>query len=287
MYDNFQLAAGTIVGRRHVGSGNLLVGKNNQDAYGVSVGRNCVVAAVFDGCSSSDHSEVGAKAAARIVPDMVRACAEQIDLDIEKLVSPDFWRDVKKNVLSRLAVMVRAMSPLSRLDEGIVADHFLFTILGALITDKCTIIFSVGDGVYAIDGVIHRIGPFADNAPPYLCYELMRSYEGEAVSFHIQQVHTGPCDSVLVATDGLLHLFGREHHRVPGRASLIGPLSDLWTNEFFFADGCEETITPWLRRLNSEVVNLHQADGAPRIHRDYGLLGDDTTLVAVRRKRGC
>ena len=40
----FEFAAGSIPGRRHVGQGRLLTGRNNQDAYAWHVGRDWAAA---------------------------------------------------------------------------------------------------------------------------------------------------------------------------------------------------------------------------------------------------
>jgi len=54
--NQFEYASGSIIGRNHV-----LAGKNNQDAYHISVNERFIAVVVCDGCGSGKHSEVGAK----------------------------------------------------------------------------------------------------------------------------------------------------------------------------------------------------------------------------------
>src|SRR4051794_26892607 len=63
----FEVAAGSVPGRDHLGRGNLLAGRNNQDAYAWSCSEAGLVAVVCDGCGGGRHSEVGAQLGARLL----------------------------------------------------------------------------------------------------------------------------------------------------------------------------------------------------------------------------
>jgi hypothetical protein len=283
MNDIYQLTAGTIPGRRHVGTSNLLVGKNNQDAYGMASSDQCLVAAVFDGCSSGAHSEVGAKIAAQLLPSLVLERAEQAEFDDEAIASVEFWDEVKESLIARLRAVVANMACDTRWHDTVVAQNFLFTIVGVVATRTKSLIFSIGDGVFAINEHFHQLGPFADNAPPYVGYELLDEKCGEQ-PFLIHENVAPRFDSIVIGTDGLLELLDRADAKVPGREETVGALSAIPRNDALFAG--PESLTPWLRRLNSEVVTLSEADGSLHLSRAYGLLSDDTTLIVVRRKRG-
>lgn len=53
----FELGGGSIPGKDHLFNGNLLVGKNNQDAFQVSQTSGLTIAVVADGCGSKPQSE--------------------------------------------------------------------------------------------------------------------------------------------------------------------------------------------------------------------------------------
>jgi len=155
----FQIASGSIAGRDHVNDG-----KNNQDAAFWMQTETATVLLVCDGCSSGEHSEAGAFFGARIVTDAILTSAERFSADLR--VEPErVLEEARLTALARL----RELTRLTRLD-GI--QELLFTIVGVLITQQTTVLFSIGDGVIAVNGEVIDIGPFPGNAPPYLAYGL-------------------------------------------------------------------------------------------------------------------
>jgi serine/threonine protein phosphatase PrpC len=100
MNDILKMATGTIPGRRHVGSGNLLVGKNNQDALGTAVSDECFVAVVCDGCSTGAYSEFGARFTAATLPQMVIDEVRKTDMEAEALTGKAFWETIKFEMLA-------------------------------------------------------------------------------------------------------------------------------------------------------------------------------------------
>jgi hypothetical protein len=74
-------------------------------------------------------------------------------------------------------------------------DYFLFTIVAATLVRDEAIVWAVGDGAYALDGRTTALGPFADNQPPYIAYDLL----GEAPVAHVAAARA---TSIVVATDG-------------------------------------------------------------------------------------
>lgn len=60
--------------------------------------------------------------------------------------------------------------------------------MGALITSQTSYLFSIGDGLIAVNGEIVRVGPFANNTPPYLAYELVSSsIDRDLLKFHVHK----------------------------------------------------------------------------------------------------
>lgn len=170
------VAAGSAPGRVH-----LLAERPNQDAYRVLQGPWGAVAVVCDGCGSEPKSGVGAELGASIVADAAaRQLREAGSLDLKKL---------ENHVLARLAFVAEAASLEPR-------EHLLFTIVAAAFSGEKAAVFACGDGVVAVDGAIRRLGPYPDNAPPYLAYAL----GGDAVGF--ESLFEGPAAVVAVGTDG-------------------------------------------------------------------------------------
>jgi len=173
----FETACGSVIGSAH-----LRAGRNGQDGWAIErdAGGNVVIV-VTDGCGSARHSEVGAKLGASLV-------AREI---LSRATSAIDWDAAATAVVKQLSTFAETLD---------VNDHLLFTVVGALITPVDTIVFHAGDGFFAINGATERIGPYRDNAPPYLAYALLG---GPEPSFTIaQRVPTGEVESILIATDG-------------------------------------------------------------------------------------
>ena len=154
-----EAAAGSIVGTAH-----LHAGRNGQDGFAIHRAGDITVAVVTDGCGSAPHSEVGAKIGAAIVARCVAGDGLNANrvLDELRLIAAILGDDLPR----------------------VVSDYLLFTVVGALMTPTETIIFSAGDGLFAINGVERVIGPFPGNAPPYLGYALL---DGTTPAFTIEQ----------------------------------------------------------------------------------------------------
>jgi|GEM_PF-3773072 len=136
----FELAAGTIPGREHI-----RLKRGSQDALAWHHQDDCLIAVVCDGCGSGAHTEVGAKLGARLLVNGLRArLADGAVADRELLLTA-----LRCDVLAHLEFLLPAMGGDHR---DVVADYFLFTIVGAVITPRRALVFSIGDGVVAING---------------------------------------------------------------------------------------------------------------------------------------
>lgn len=251
--NQFEFASGSIIGRNHV-----LAGKNNQDTYQISVNENFITAVVCDGCGSGKHSEVGAKLGAKLV---IEEISNLFNQDAESLSNPEFWDLVKLNLLQKLKDFVL----LTNGDIEFVNNYLLFTILGAVITERETIAFSMGDGAIAINGKLNQIPHYPDNAPPYLAYGL---YKPDAINFEIRdRLPTCELESLLIATDGIDDLIAVED------------IAQFWKEDRYFKN--PDAIRRKLAMLNREEVkpDWHRKELTKR----SGVLSDDTSLVVIRR----
>lgn len=257
----FEIAGGSFTGRAHVAAG-----RNNQDAFAWEVNESGLVAVVCDGCGAASHSEVGAQLGARLV---TGACARLLASD---LTPDDLLETVRREVVEQLRFIATGMTSGASDDRAgfarTVLDYFLFTVVGVVATTREVTTFALGDGLVTLNGERRQLGPFADNEPPYLGYALlMRS--GSERSFDVHRpVPVEETRSLLLATDGAIDLEALADRAVHGGEDPVGPLSQFWTDDRFFA--------------NRDMVRRRLAvvSRGPR----GVLLPDDTTLVAVRRK---
>lgn len=84
-----EVATGTVTGRDHTFGGNLVLGKGNQDAIETAWTKDSFIAVLCDGCSSGEHSEVGAQLICRLLlSDIVWLLEESITVPAQ---SPGVW----------------------------------------------------------------------------------------------------------------------------------------------------------------------------------------------------
>ena len=274
----FEIAVGSVTGRNHTQTG-----KNNQDAYYYISNELATIAIVCDGCGSSQHSEVGAKIGARIIAETIAFHLNQDKVTIDEL----FWQQVQDDVVRKLEEMALCLASFSYLpDEAhkqkqlsvLINDYFLFTIVGVLITKSVTTIFSVGDGVIGINGMIKPIGAKYNNFPSYLAYALCG--HPEWVQWEIQgQLSTAEVENILIATDGVNDLMAAEKMNIPGKQEKIGDIAQFWQQDRYFRN--PDNIRRRLSLINREVIQPDWQNH--HLHRQPGLLADDTTLVVIRK----
>lgn len=269
MADQIQVAAGSVAGREHT-----RVGKNNQDAWAWLSLEQATVAVICDGCGSAPCSEVGAQAGARIA---MTSLVQQLPPHGE--LTPVFWAAVQQQILTRLGDLAQSLGDG---EAAVVQRYLLFTLLGVVLTPVETVVFGVGDGVFAINGVVYALGPFAHNAPPYVAYQLLSAGALTQPSAAIQVHHRQPTatvQSLLLGSDGVLDLIGVATQPLPGRSEPVGDLSQFWQPPYFQNP---DRVRRRLALINREVI---RADWDQRqVIRQPGLLPDDTTLITIRRQ---
>lgn len=274
LLSQFEVAAGSVTGREH-----QRLGKNNQDAYSYELTDQRAIAIVCDGCGSGRYSEVGARLGAQLT---VRAIAHMLDQGTSLSPWDDgFWRQVQQYLLEQLAILADLAGGYH---PAAIRDYWLFTLVGALVTPAETTLFALGDGVIALNGNVQPLGPFPQNQPPYLAYGLLADYLPEAAAAAqmrvLQQAPTDQVQSILLGSDGVMDLVQATHRALPGKAELVGDISQFWQQDRFFAN--PDMVRRRLALINREVV---QPDWGGRcLVRQAGLLPDDTTLVVLRRR---
>lgn len=191
----FTHTKGSIIGSTH--RNNF---KNNQDFHWVIEDENSIIAIVADGCGSGAHSEVGAGLITPIIADKIKRFLQ--DNSIEDSIRLSFESIVE---------FIKDLSPKYPLNQAeTIENFFLFTIVGAIITKDETVIFTVGDGVYAINGSIHVIDQ--NNAPNYLGYYTLKNTSPE---FTINvKMPTEAVDSIIIASDGATDIIKNQDQQV-------------------------------------------------------------------------
>ena len=278
----FEAAWGSIPGRDHVSRGTLLVGRNNQDACCYRHADDVSVAVVCDGCGSGTHSEVGAQLAARLLAEsllsQLKDAATAAGL---RQQVPAIFEQSRRELLVQLRMLAQSLGgPL----EIVLHDFFLFTVVAAVVTPEVTAIAAAGDGVFAVNGQVHPLGPFAGNAPPYLGYGLWPMTSRPAApdpGLDLQLlVDTRDVDSLLIGSDGVLELIAADDRQIPGSTERAGPLSQFWQQDRYFRN--PDALRRRLARINSAAIRFDEL--GPRVIHTPGLLPDDTTLVVLRRR---
>jgi hypothetical protein len=229
------IAGGSIAGHAHV-----MAGRNNQDAFDWARAGDDLVAVVCDGCGSGARSEVGAAIGARLIVETTARLFGQ------RLSAEGLLDRVRSDVMAELALLARAMAPAGRFAETVV-DHFLFTVVGVLADAEQIVTFALGDGLIVLDGERRELGPYPNNEPPYLGYELLDPRRGRPFEVHTARPRV-EVRSVVLGTDGALEL---------------ADLRQFWEDDRYFGN-------PDMIRRRLTVLNRSAR------------LGDDTTLVVIR-----
>jgi len=200
----FQIAGGSVPGWEHTQPGKP-AWHNNQDAYHWRSGEDHLVAVVCDGCSSAPQSELGALLVARLITTVLTQHLSG-SFKLSKENAGELLSSLKAELLAVLGSLER-VAAMAGVDS-LLAESFLHTILGVVMTKEVTLIFSLGDGVWAINGEVSVIPRYEANKPPYLAYHLIPSTldarDLEFVVLHV--LPTCDLESLVIGSDGVADL---------------------------------------------------------------------------------
>lgn len=184
----YRVAGAAVTGARH-----LRAARNGQDAVATWLGADAAAIVVCDGCSAGASSEVGARFGASLV---VRMLGERLASGA-RADDETMWSELRGEAARAIASIA------DQLPAGALAEHFLFTVIAAAATRDAAAVWAIGDGAYAFDGDVRVLGPFADNQPPYLAYDLW----GEPAAANFERAPAG-CRTIAIGTDGAHELDG-------------------------------------------------------------------------------
>lgn len=257
-----QVTGGTVLGSSHQEDR-----KNNQDAFYFRSTEKIVAGFVADGCGSSAFSEFGARIGARLATELM---ISHYDCFTDPVGHEEFIaKRVTIDMRDRITTIVKMMGPES--DHGrILVEHFLFTLVGFVVTPYCAVIYTLGDGSYKVntDPVVN-LGPFPNNTPPYLAYGLLKSSIDPAECFIKPATCISNFESIIVGTDGI--------------GSITTEFGDgaltAFTQDRMFKN--TDMVRRRLWQLNENKVNVNWDNRTYGIK--HGALDDDTTLIVVRK----
>lgn len=179
--------AAAVSGARH-----LRMARNGQDAAASWVGDGAGAIVVCDGCGSSPSSEVGARLGAQLV---IAALAARLQAGDRPAA---LWNSVRTQVAAALRSLADAM-PGGR--AAAIREHFLFTIVAAAVQGDEACVWAIGDGAFAAGDRLWTLGPFEDNQPPYLAYDLLDMPQPARL-----EVVDADSGAMAVATDGVAEI---------------------------------------------------------------------------------
>jgi hypothetical protein len=300
----FKITAGSFTGRGHLvggtGINKLMMGGNNQDAYYIYSDLNdkdtnllavdCVISnnfttigVVTDGCSSSKCSEFGAHLGARMLGSNIQwYTAHGVDLlHTISLSYANLMEEVMKlakNMLEDVSID-RTPTEINR----ILNEYFMFTIVGFVMNNTRTVMFTLGDGVYGINGNYIRIPHNVENKPIYCCYSLMTSLPhhvtpDDMIPKIVVDCNTDSVDTILVATDGFEYYLDNLDKKIAGTNTVLSTI-DLYDDVFFKN---KDNITRHLRKCTSSYTYIDWERN--EVTEDPPILSvDDTTIIVAKR----
>jgi hypothetical protein len=184
--NDIELATAAVTGARH-----LRAARNGQDAAASERCAAGAVVVVCDGCSGGASSEVGARLGARFA---ARAVAGRLAAGVH-VADPALWSSVRDQLVGAIAALVGD-------DPRVLEDCCLFTVVIGAVDREHAAVWAIGDGAYVLGDTTRVLGPFADNRPPYLAYDLL----GDRAEPTFEVVRASSIASLAVATDGVLDL---------------------------------------------------------------------------------
>lgn len=251
-----QIAGVSIPGSDHTMPGQP-TWKNCQDAHFFATKGDISVGLIADGCGSGPFSEVGAQLGVKVLGERLLALAVRNTSQGHDSFAR--WPELRSHMLGTISVLAAQMgeSP-----SEAVMDYFLFSFVGFLILPERTYVFHCGDGTYAVNGEVTKLGPFEKNEPPYLAYGIADSDDARS-RIIVTEFATNEITSLFVASDGI----------------------------DYYPDFSAVTIATWVSQnavfINSDILRRRLAVlNCEKIFNGRlvgGPLKDDTSVVLARR----
>lgn len=183
----------------------------NQDAGCIYLGKNLIVGAVADGCTSGKNldgmssNQVGAHITSYLSVRAARKLILKNQIDVENLLNP-----FQQSLIKDLKRTLNSLNPWKYEKEEILKNFFSSTLIIFIITQNKYIVLSCGDGVAFINGEKKELSSsggkyFANNLfglkfNPDIGYLINPSFQFNC----IQMGATSDLTNLLIATDGFI-----------------------------------------------------------------------------------
>jgi len=245
----------------------------NQDAGCVYVGKNLIIGAVSDGCTSGKNlngmssNQVGAHITSYLAVRAARKLILKKHIRIEKFISP-----FQQTLLNDLRKTVNSLNPWKFERDEILKNFFSATIILFIVTQEDFIVLSCGDGDVFINGERKELTSSGGKYFASNLYNLeFDSEHGYLInpSYQIQCLQKGATKSLnnlLISTDGFIDGDVEE---------------DISFNKFFFKQNYEYERNGFVDRKAEFRTNVLESISETKNGRLYPL--DDATFISLQR----
>lgn len=297
--ENVLIQKGSVPGTRHCKPG-IPSWTNNHDAYASGFVGKSFYGIVCDGCGSAKHPEVGAKLTAKWCANFiekelkendgywgVEESVEKLNLYLTRRFNNHLFNMIELSDYDNRMYVDKQLLPCQV--EEYVFDYLLATMLSFVADGDKVHFFGYGDGVWGFNDEITIIESHA-NMPAYFAYNLINRVGTKYAHIDIVKVYSSlNCiidhhnwQNIFVATDGLADLEQHKDKIRPHDKEPHGGIKKLLD----FSDVKSENTNALQRRL-AILQNFHASlnleESTPRIIKSFGLLPDDTTVVAAEK----
>lgn len=272
--DLIEVASGTVTGRDHTFSGNLVLGKPNQDAIATAWTKDAFIAVLCDGCSSGEHSEVGAHLIARLMLNEIVHLMS--GWGAPPLQSPGVWSfgdcavwidgQMKHDTFPGNAppYLGYRMLPIDKIKVNAADLAFRPIWSSGLDMELMELLDTASEAVVeALEDPLLLLERPTDG-PGFSLRQVVETYFLCTATVVIIDETLLALLPIVVGTDGLADV----------------PDPSVFLEDRMFANPANVTRT--LRKMNQPTVRI--SGDPPRLIKTDGMLPDDTTLVAIRRK---
>lgn len=261
-----------ICGASCTGASHRKKSINNQDSHKIFVSDDLIIGVVSDGCSAGGDVLVRSDVGSALLCELTITCIIKLKKHIG---SSNFFQLLFDEVCDSIFQHAKIFS----LDSMEYIHKYLqATVLGCIVWDGRVYIFSCGDGVYFLNQKWYTLAAQENNAPIYLAYKFIPTTFSPDIlqselRFHLHQsINYQDFENLLIGTDGVEELIDAKDNLIHVRNEPIGDISQWWTKDLYFRN----SFAPhnWLKMMNDPA----NSQGG------FGLLQDDVTLIALRKK---
>ncbi len=249
--DDFIITSGSIIGSHHRN-----IYKNNQDAISITQTEKGIVAIISDGCGSGKHSEVGAKLVSVFMSNYSLKLLEKINESDNKSIKKIF-ENFNIQIINFIKSIVNQIG-----DNLFVREFMLFTTMGVIITEKKTILFTLGDGVYILNNKVTILDN--NNAPDYIGYNLIENSNNPSLIIQ-ETIQTEDVNNIMLCSDGVSDIL-RNSTVILKDGYSVGGLNQFILDEIYI----KNTLS--LQKRLTFIGGFNN------------ILRDDTSIILIKRK---